>query len=63
MGPARDLEQALAICRDLGDRGGEAEALHGTGTLHRLSGQWDRIRAVAVEAVYTLIELLEPLIL
>jgi Tetratricopeptide repeat len=62
-GAAGDLEQTLAICRDLGDRGGEAEALHGTGTLHLLTGQWDRIRAVAVEAVYTLIELLEPLIL
>lgn len=36
---AGDLEQALAIYRDLGDRGGEAEVLSETGTLHRLSGE------------------------
>jgi tetratricopeptide (TPR) repeat protein len=35
---ARALEQALGIYRDLGDRGGEAEALNETGTLHRVSG-------------------------
>ena len=38
-GAARDLEQSLAIHRDLGNRGGEAEALNETGTLHRLSGE------------------------
>ena len=35
---AQDLEQALGIYRDLGDRGGEVEALNETGTLHRVSG-------------------------
>jgi len=34
----RALEQALAIYRDLGRRGGEAEALNAIGTLHRVSG-------------------------
>jgi tetratricopeptide (TPR) repeat protein len=35
---AQALEQALDIYRDLGDRGGEAEALNKRGTLHRISG-------------------------
>jgi hypothetical protein len=35
----RDLEQTLAIYRDLGDRGGEATALNETATLHQLSGE------------------------
>jgi tetratricopeptide (TPR) repeat protein len=38
-GAADDLEQALAIYRDLGDRGGQAAALNEIGTLHRVSGQ------------------------
>jgi tetratricopeptide (TPR) repeat protein len=32
------LKQALGIYRDLGDRGGEAEALNKKGTLHQVSG-------------------------
>src|SRR5262249_7076428 len=36
------LEQALSTFRDLGDRGGEAEALNETGTLHRVSGDLAR---------------------
>jgi hypothetical protein len=36
--PAR-LEQALAIHCGLGNRGGEAETLNETGTLHRLRGE------------------------
>ena len=35
---AQALEEALGIYRDLGDRGGEAEALNERGTLHRVSG-------------------------
>jgi tetratricopeptide (TPR) repeat protein len=35
---AQALEQALGIFRDLGDRGGEAEALNESGTLCRVSG-------------------------
>ena len=35
---AQALEQALGIYRDLGDRGGEAEALNKRGTLHLVSG-------------------------
>jgi tetratricopeptide (TPR) repeat protein len=35
---AQALEQALGICRDLGDRGGEAETLNESGMLHRVSG-------------------------
>ena len=34
-GAARVLEEALGIFRDIGDRGGEAEALNEAGTLHR----------------------------
>jgi hypothetical protein len=33
------LEQALSIYRRLGDREGEAAALHERGTLHRISGE------------------------
>jgi tetratricopeptide (TPR) repeat protein len=36
---AQALEQALGIYRDLGSRGGEAEALNERGTLHRVSGE------------------------
>jgi tetratricopeptide (TPR) repeat protein len=36
---AQVLEQALDIYRDLGGRGGEAEALNERGTLHRVSGE------------------------
>jgi transcriptional regulator with XRE-family HTH domain len=36
---AQALEQALDIYRDLGSRGGEAEALNERGTLHRVSGE------------------------
>ena len=32
------LEQALGIYRDIGERGGEAEALNRRGTLHRVGG-------------------------
>jgi tetratricopeptide (TPR) repeat protein len=32
------LEQALALYRDLGNQGGEAEALNERGTLYRVSG-------------------------
>jgi tetratricopeptide (TPR) repeat protein len=39
---ARDLEQALGIFRDLGDGGGQAEALNETGALHRLGGKLAR---------------------
>jgi tetratricopeptide (TPR) repeat protein len=35
---AQAAEQALGIYRDLGDRGGEAEALNETGALHRVTG-------------------------
>ena len=35
---ARRLEEALDIYRDIGNRGGEAEALNETGTLHRVRG-------------------------
>jgi tetratricopeptide (TPR) repeat protein len=37
-GAARDLEEALRISRDLGDRDGEAEALNEAGALHRACG-------------------------
>ena len=39
---AQDLEQALGIFRDLGNRGGEAESLNERGTLHRVSGELAR---------------------
>jgi len=39
-GATQDLEQALAIYRDLGDRGGEANALHGLGTVRRATGDF-----------------------
>ena len=35
---AQALEQSLGILRNLGSRGGEAEALNETGALHRVSG-------------------------
>ncbi len=35
---AQALEQALSIYRDIGDRGGEAEALNKRGVLYRVSG-------------------------
>jgi len=35
---AQDLEQALGIYRDIGNRVGDAEALNETGTLHRVTG-------------------------
>jgi hypothetical protein len=38
-GAAGDLGQALALYRDVGDRGGEAEALNEGGTLHLASGE------------------------
>ena len=41
-GAARDLDQALALYRDLSDRGGEAEALNEIGTLHRARGDLAR---------------------
>jgi tetratricopeptide (TPR) repeat protein len=37
-GAARDLEEALGIFRDIGERGGEVEALNQVGTLHRACG-------------------------
>jgi tetratricopeptide (TPR) repeat protein len=36
------LEEALSIFRDIGDRGGEAEALNEVGTLHRGRGDLSR---------------------
>jgi tetratricopeptide (TPR) repeat protein len=36
------LEEALSICRDLGYRGAEAEALNEAGTLHRVCGDVDQ---------------------
>jgi hypothetical protein len=44
-GAARALEEALAIYRDLGDRGGEAETLNHAGTLHRARGDLDQAGA------------------
>jgi tetratricopeptide (TPR) repeat protein len=38
----QDLEQALDISRDLGDRGGEAMALNESGTLHLATGDLAR---------------------
>ncbi len=38
LGAARDLDEALGIYRDIGDRGGEAEVLNDAGTLHRARG-------------------------
>jgi len=35
---AQALEQALGLFRDVGGRGGEAEALNERGTLHRVTG-------------------------
>jgi tetratricopeptide (TPR) repeat protein len=35
----RASEEALAIYRDIGDRGGEVEALNDRGALHRASGE------------------------
>jgi tetratricopeptide (TPR) repeat protein len=37
-GAARDLEEALAIYRDIGERGGEVYALNEAGTLRRACG-------------------------
>jgi tetratricopeptide (TPR) repeat protein len=36
------MERALGTYRDIGDRGGEAEALNERGTLHRVSGDLAR---------------------
>ena len=36
---AQALDQSLGIYCDIGDRGGEAEALNERGTLHRVSGE------------------------
>jgi len=38
-GAARDLQEALAIYRDIGNRWGEAAALNEAGTLHRVRGE------------------------
>jgi tetratricopeptide (TPR) repeat protein len=35
---ARDLQEALSIYRDIGERGGEVEALNEAGTLSRARG-------------------------
>ena len=35
---AQALEEALGICRDIGDRGGEAVALNEAGVLYRVRG-------------------------
>ena len=48
---AQALEQALGIFRDLGDRGGEAEALNEKGTLHRVSGDLAQARACHQQAL------------
>ena len=48
---AQALEQALGIYRDLGDRGGEAEALNETGTLHRVSGDLAQAEACHQQAL------------
>jgi tetratricopeptide (TPR) repeat protein len=39
---ARDLEQALGLYRDIGNRDGEAEALNESGTLYRARGDLGR---------------------
>jgi hypothetical protein len=39
LGAAGDLEQALAIYRDIGGRGGDVTILNETGTLRRLIGE------------------------
>jgi tetratricopeptide (TPR) repeat protein len=38
------LEEALVTYRDIGDRGGEAEALNEAGTLRRVCGELDQAR-------------------
>ena len=48
---ARDLEDALAAYRDLGDRGGEVEALNETGTLHQATGNLHQARSCHQQAL------------
>jgi tetratricopeptide (TPR) repeat protein len=48
---AQALEQALGIFRDIGDRGGEAETLNETGTLHRVTGDLGQARASHQQAL------------
>jgi tetratricopeptide (TPR) repeat protein len=45
------LQEALDICRDLGERGGEAEVLTEMGTLHRVRGELDQAEACYRQAL------------
>jgi tetratricopeptide (TPR) repeat protein len=50
-GATRDLQQALALHRDLSCRGGEAEALNEIGTLHQASGELAQARQCHQQAL------------